>query len=338
MNVGTLCFSTVQGIGILAKEFYRNGVLSDALVVNHGRRAENPTWFIKDGKLPDTLYSLSNPRDIERAREYCRSHDVMLFFETPFIWQLIPFCKSIGVKTVLMVMYECMPKELPAIPDLFICPSLLDLVYYPPDKYNSVFIPVPVAVEWKPRTTSKIFVHNSGNGGLKGRNGSLELLKAMMHVKSNVQLIFRSQSRPPTEQLELIARDSRIYYDQSTLAYDELYSTGDVFIFPEKFNGLSLPLQEARASGMLVVSTDRFPMNTWLPTEPLIPVKKYNTSSVSPRCNEFSEAVVSPTDIANTIDNWFCKDITEYSLSGKDWAETMSWDVLKPRYIEALSR
>ena len=154
-----------------------------------------------------------------------------------------------------------------------------------------------------------------------------------------------------------------------------------MFVFPEKFNGLSLPLQEARAAGMLVLATDRFPMNTWLPremkagcvrcgsqslrlgdigegercfcnscnhmmkaehlgskTSTLIPVESYNRTCVSPRCLEFDEAVLFPRKIAERIDSLYGKDISAYSESGREWAKTMSWEVLGPRYKEELSR
>ncbi len=37
-------------------------------------------------------------------------------------------------------------------------------------------------------------------------------------------------------------------------------------------------------------------------------------------------------------DNWYGKDIERYSLSGKVYAETNSWDVLKSKYLSALER
>ena len=88
---------------------------------------------------------------------------------------------------------------------------------------------------------------------------------------------------------------------------------------------------------MLVMTSDRFPMNTWLPREPLIPVEKYTVASISGAYKEFQEATVRPEDIAAKIDQVYDMDITEYSRSGKAWAEENSWELLKPRWVEALS-
>jgi hypothetical protein len=81
---------------------------------------------------------------------------------------------------------------------------------------------------------------------------------------------------------------------------------------------------------------DRFPMSEWLPREPLIPVAGYRKNRIGPPYHEFSEAVFDPKDIAATIDRWYGRDITEYSASGKAWAESMSWAKLRPRYLEVL--
>lgn len=326
MRVGSLVYATEQGLGILAKSFYDAGVLTDVLVVKHSHYASQHEWYPGS----NVVSGRETTRDTTLANSFIKDMDAMLFFETPFYWSLLRTCKERGVRTYLMPMYECMPKKLPCEPDRFICPSLLDLRYFPD---RSQFIPVPVDVPWKLREKALTFVHNAGHGGLKGRNGTGQLLDAMKYVKSPIKLILRSQKK-----LQWGVDDSRIDYRVGTFPASDLYTEGDVFVFPERFNGLSLPLQEAFASGMLVMATDRFPMNTWLPNAPLIPVDHYERNQVSGRMMDFDDAVVHPGAIADMIDRWFDKNITSYSLQGKEWAETNSWEKLKSVYLEALSR
>lgn len=324
MRVGTLCYSTNQGLGVLAKSFFDNGIVTDALVVLHGKRPDNYDWFPNQPRL-------GNVNDFKTITDWIKSSniDLMLFFETPFNWSIINWCRHNGVKTVMMPMYECMPKELPYVPDFFICPSQLDHQYYPD---NSVYVPVPVEnVLWKMREKAEVFVHNAGHGGLRGRNGTAELLAAMEYVQSPIKLIIRSQDPLPNFKI-----DRRVNVRLGTCPYPELWDEGDVFVFPEKFNGLSLPLQEARASGMLVMATNRFPMHLWLPNEPLIPVKHYQTASVSVRCNNFDEAVIDPRAIAEKIDTFYGRSVEDYSLSGQIWAKENSWEILKPIYQNIL--
>lgn len=327
MKVGSLVYATEQGLGYLGKSFVDAGVVTDVMVIRHGRRQERDDWYNGSCRIM-SMHDTSQRRLIE---DFCASMEAMLFFETPFLWELIPFCQRAGVKVALMPMHECMPDPLPAQPDLFLCPSLLDLQCYP----GGVFIPVPVDVPWKQRTRAEVFVHNAGHGGLRGRNGTAELIEAIDLVKSPAKFIIRSQEHINIGKL---VRNSGARVQMGTSPRESLYSEGDVFVFPEKFNGLSLPLQEAYASGMLVMSTDRFPMNTWLPRDPLIPSPRSERSRVSPRCREFDEAIVDPADIAAHIDRWYGRDVSEFSLLGQQWAEENSWATLKPRYVRTLER
>lgn len=333
MKVGSMVFATVQGLGLLAKDFYDNRVITDVCIIQHGRRVTHQEWY-----PPGTLVitDLKSGEQRQMMDDFCRRMDTMLFFETPFVWELIPACRAAGVKTALMPMYECTQFPLPYTPDIIINPSLLDQAYYPSGKF--IPVPVPRYVKWKQRTEARVFVHNSGNGGLMGRNGTQELWDALPFIKVPATLVFRSQIPLGLGVHQQMIIPVIKVLDGMTVAHDDLYDEGDVFIFPEKFNGLSLPLQEAHAAGMLVMCGNRFPMNSWLPTPPLIPVAAYQERRTGHRQPTFQEAVFEPRQIAETINNWYGKDITAYSQRGKDWAEAHSWDVLKPTYMEVLAK
>ena len=327
MKIGTIAYPTMQGIGFLAKWFYDAGVVDSVMTVAHSKHKNHYRWFPNGTRASQGTIA-------SRFKTFADGLDAMLFFETPFDWKIIPICREMGIKTFLMPMYECMPKVLPYVPDRYICPSLLDLKYYPD---NSTWIPIPVDVKWRQRTRAEVFIHNAGHGGLMGRNGTSELLMAMEHVKSDLKLIVRCQENAKyASEWQRYAEQSpsNVVFQRVDLPFEELYSEGDVFVFPEKFNGLSLPLQEARASGMVVMSPKRFPMDIWLPHEYLIPVSSYRTTQVSGRCNDFELANVEPIAIAETMDACYGQDITQYSNDGQAWARTMSWDELKPQYLE----
>ena len=339
MKVGSLVFATEQGLGRLAKSFYDNGIVTDVMVVAHGRRTENPRWFPGAPRISD----LRNAEQYADMRAFCSKMDVMLFFETPFRWDLLDWCRECRTRTFLMPMHECMPEHLPSYPDVMLCPSELDMACYrvgvsgPPWVSRRgvcsevcVHTPVPVEVRWRPRTRAVLFVHNAGHGGLLGRNGTAEFMEAARHVKSPARLLMRSQEPIP----EL---GGRVEVRIGTVPFEDLWNEGDVFVFPEKFNGLSLPMQEARAAGMVVAGSDRYPMNSWLPPWALIRVKRYAMSRVAPMCREFLEAIVDPKDIAAKIDELYGRDIAEYSEAGRMWASSMSWEALKPKYTEVLS-
>ena len=312
--IGSIVLASHQGLGYLAKDFYDNGVLDKVLVHKHSRRPSHPEW-----------YPNSRPSNDENLKWLLDGLDAVLFFETPFSWKVIPMAREMGVKTVLMPMYECTPYPLAYEPDMILCPSVLDLDYY--EDKNSQFVPVPVPgwVTWKERQKARTFVHNAGNGGLGGRNGTKELIEAFNHVQSDARLIIRCQEG------QFKTKDPRIELRHGHVEIEELYAEGDVFIFPEKFNGLSLPLQEAYASGMPIMCGDRRPMNTWLPKELLFSVGRYHKERIAV---EFDMAEYDPKVIAAKIDEWYDKDISNYSRMGKEWAEKTSWEVLGPKYKE----
>lgn len=360
MRVGSLVYATDQGLGYLAKAFYDHGVVTDVFVVEHAHHINrHREWYPSAPSCPIKKLGRER-RDVEK---FIDSVDVLLFFETPFDWGLIEYARMKGKRTFLMPMYECTPAKLPAEPDFFLCPSLLDLRYFPK---RSCFIPVPIEVKatcrrcsglgfvpivddnsklcphcqglgttdgWKLRTKAEVFVHNAGHGGLRNRNGTGELIDAMKYVKSPIRLILRSQKR-----LQWAVEYKRVEVRIGTAAREELYEEGDVFVFPEKFNGLSLPLQEAYASGMLVLATDRYPNNQYLPHTPLIPSAGSTEQRIGPAYNVFNEAIVRPQDIAAKIDEWHGRSIESYSQLGRIWGEGYSWSALKPRYLEVLEK
>lgn len=314
-KVGSIVLATDQGLGYLAKAFYDNGLINKVLIKHHTSRQNHYDWYKDDDRIN------------EQQLLEC---DIIFLFETAFNWELIKKAQAKGIKIILMPMYECTPDPLPVVPDLIICPSLLDLENY--KQYNSIFLPVPVDLIFRIRKRARIFVHNAGNGGIGGRNGTKEIIAAMQYVKSPIRLILRSQV---DLQLPQGAKeDIRINLLIGQYPADLLWRYGDVFLFPEKFNGLSLPLQEAFASGMAVMAGDRFPINTWLPKEILIPVWHYSTESITRKT--FKCAQYEPAAIAACIDAWYNKDITKLSTLGKQWGKENSWKILKEKYKEVM--
>jgi len=345
VRIGTICYATDSGLGRLAKAFRDHNVVTDVLMVRHAHFFTHDDWY------PDAPWTPIRPFDSGLAAGFCATMDAMLFFETPFDWTLISHCRAAGVKTVVMPMHECMPRSLAdhLHPDLWFCPSLLDMEWAmrldnrPSDPRRSrvVMLSVPVDAPWRQRRTVETWVHNAGHGGLRGRNGSQEIWEALPLVKRRTRLIFRSQELiggAPSGTIMLQIGNVTVDYRLGTFPIETLWDEGDAFIFPEKFNGLSLPLQEARAAGMLVAATDRFPINTWLPREPLIKPLETRRAAVSEAFAEFDEAVVDPRSIAAVIDGWTGENVIDYSLAGRFWAEEMSWETLRPKYLDVLER
>lgn len=303
-KIGAIVLATDQGLGYLARDFVEQLEIDRVLVKPHSSRTNHYEWY---------------PEHAQTIEELLDGIDILLAFETFFDWNLIARARANGIKSALMTMYECTPANSKHKPDFYLAPSDLDLQYYP----SATRVTVPVSVKWRERQRARVFVHNAGNGGLGGRNGTRELLEAMEFVRSPIRLIVRTQT------MDIRSDDPRVEIRKGQATREELYEEGDVFIFPEKFNGLSLPLQEAFASGMLVMASDRFPNNRWLPKQPLIPVAGYVRERIA---TEFSSATLDPRAIADHIDSWYNANIKSYSQMGRKWGIQNSWKKLRKKY------
>lgn len=330
MNIGTICYATQSGLGHLAKMFYDNGIINRILVIPHPRYES----FAKEWYRPEDQYNI---RDWNRFLE---GLDCIIAFENVFnFWGVVQSAQRQGIKFIICVMYEWSPHPLPVKPDHVLCPSLLDVDYFKQYPHTFIHVPAPDPkdVPWKERTTALRFVHNAGHGQVGYAKGTPEVMGAFAkYVRSDARLLVRGQKNEPRirQLLDQYTNHPKFDIVYGDRPYNELFSDGDVYINAERYNGLSLPLQEAYSAGMLVMTTNRYPANTWLPLEPLIPVASYERHRVSQL--EIDIATIDPRTIASYIDAWNGRDITEFSHMGKKWAETNSWTNLKPKYLELI--
>lgn len=330
MNVGTICYACHSGLGHLARDFIRHGIVNRILLIRHSHYQNYPDWYPSPVAYPRC----------ETVR-FLRGLDVLLAFENAFLWDVASVAKQQGVKFVLIPNYEYTPWPIKVEPDLVLCASLLDADLFK-ERHRTAFLPIPVDTEkfrWRLRERALAFVHNPGHGGYDWREGTPWLVEAMRLVKSPAKLRINLQCGERRTRIE----ECRNWDLPENIEIDvrerpgeaELWQDADVCVAPQKYNGMSLPLQEAFASGMLVMTTRRYPMTTWLPDEPMIPVKstERHRGSLS---REIERCILDPQDIASTIDEWYSRDITKFSLAGREWVECHSWDMLKPKYQEIL--
>lgn len=236
-----------------------------------------------------------------------------------------------------MTMAELLPERMMQ-PDLFMCPSPLD-VEIVKDNFSNPYelVQFPVATDrliWKKRTKAHHFVHSASHGGLEGRKGTQILLDAMPHVKSDIKLTiyaWKDEYR--------ISDDPRIELKIVNFKnYWQLWREGDCLIYPQGANGICLPIVEAMASGMGVITTDIYPFNEYMPKPLLFKPMKAFRRRMSGALIEVEDYQINPKTLAEKIDEWANKDISKYSEYGKKWAKDNSWDALLPEYVNILEK
>ena len=111
MRVGTITYCSSQGIAHLAKAFYDHGVITDVAIFHHSSRVNHTEWY------PGAMVIARRPFDWPEIRTWIDGLDAMLFFETPFDWSVLDYCRQKKIRTAIVPMYECTPRHIPCQPD-----------------------------------------------------------------------------------------------------------------------------------------------------------------------------------------------------------------------------
>ncbi|MCK9568748.1 hypothetical protein M0R72_07395 [Candidatus Pacearchaeota archaeon] len=334
MRIGTICLSTLSGT--IPRDFHRNGIITDVLVVS------------KPGDFSKSWYPGSSLATANNIQKMLDEVDAVLLFEGVMNHDLVVGAHDRNLPIAYMPIYGWSNPNLLIHADLFLCPSPVEYAQYSSTTTRTVQVTVPVSQMWRLRNNARSFVHNAGS---QTRSGTPEILQSMQFVKSPIALtIFgrptvqtgKYDDNKPILSQSIIAKlaesfttDNRVTFvlNEPEPENFSLYDRGDVFLQLPKFGGLSLPLQEAFSSGMLVLTTDRKPFTDWLPNRPMVST---NGSTHGQGAVALTQDVLDPAGIATAIDAWYERDIDAFSLAGQQWAEENSWTVWKPRYIEIL--
>ena len=302
----------------------------------------HPEWYADNREVEGEM-------TFEQARWLCEGADAVLSFET-WYGDVVPrVACELGVKTVLVPMYECCPLDAAELrlTDAAICPTLLDLeeAQRTPGLADAEkqYLPVPCdtsRIAFRQRHRARTFVHHSGHGGLGGRNGTANVIAAWRYVRSPARLIVRHQSPLGVA----VPDDPRIVVDHATPAdYWQLWSgEGDVYLHPTRWDALSLPIQEALTAGMPVMTTnfwphcDRGDRRGYLPASSQALAIAVERTMRQRICREFTSYETTPQAIAAAVDAIYDTDIRAASRDARAWAEERSWARLGSAWRKAL--
>ena len=331
-SIGIIVRGDNSGLGTLSLEFYENlkPYIHKVIMVDNGVYKTFPDRF-PSAKVVT--------RNIDKETEdwFFEGISTLLTFEVPYSDTIIHNAKKRGIKTVLMPMYECTPSfSAIGMPDVILCPSKLDFDFYKKykDRARVVYIPVPInrkKLKFEHRRKARTFIHNAGHGGLVGRNGTSELLAAIPMIQSDIKVIINTQREINYSHPKVDIRVGNF------LNYQDLWKSGDVFVFPHKFDGLSLPIQEALSVGMPVLSTAIYPFIEMMPHDWFFNAEQIIKTRVAGSViDQIDYAIVKPEAIAQKIDEFATRDITKDSLEADRIARSLDWEVLKTKYLNIL--
>lgn len=307
---GVVSYATESGLGIQARMFVQHDVAQHILIAPHARYDDKSSEWYASGQVCRTY------------DELLRQCQRVIFMEGTFGLER-PFSRARerGVRTVLITHYEFTP-PMQEHPDVLVAPSYDDQQHFP----DAVRLNIPVpAMQFRERSRAKVFVHNAGHGGVIGRNGTLLLLEAMRYVRTALRLIVRLQ---PKAHFDIDSVPANVDLRKGTCPWDELYTEGDVFVLPDRFGGSFLPMQEAFASGMPVMASDR-ENNRWLPQRYLLPTCGTERMHIRRWITAYNH---DPSQVAQALDDVYDSDISEASSTGRAWGMANGWGALRGAY------
>lgn len=342
LRIGLIARADVTGLGIQTRDFYRHMKPDHVMIVDLSHlsgRPINPSWYpdadsvVKYVPYPETPVLKNPDPDTKRAIDVMLQQvDLVFTCETVYDYYLIHAAQKKGVKVVLQYNFELLDHihnmGLPQ-PDVFMAPSMWRFDDVPFGQ--KVFVPVPVdSGVFKPQVWDspviKNWIHPGGNPVMEDRNGTLVAMEAFHHTKSDARLTVTT----PQKQLTSNHRKVTVKRGLAKEPQDN-YVGHDGFIFPRKFGGLCLPLNEAMSLGMPCLMTGISPQGEFLPGEALVSAAPHHVVYTKTNITVHEPDAV---EVASVIDRLAEDEDLVASLRERTSAlgEKISWEKMIPHY------
>lgn len=329
-RLGLIARADKTGLGYQTKAYYDHLQPDKTLVIDISDLNGNEQhydWY------PDAEIIRGIPRTWDLA-QWLKNIDVLLTAESPYNYELYDICSARNIKTVCVYNYEFFdwfkyphyPK-----PDMLIAPSkwhfneIQEFADLNNIKHLYLHHPVDRNVFKFTMRETPTTMHVAGKPAANDRNGTEDYLFAV------------NNGRVITQDKELARKYAHTFpnakfYTNIEDAY-QIYQIGNIMVLPRRYGGNCLPLNEALSCGLPVIMPDISPNNELLPQEWLVKAKK--TSQFEPR-HPIDIYSVGTGNLREVIDWFKYTDMAVQSLKANEIAESISWRVLQPKWIEAL--
>jgi glycosyltransferase involved in cell wall biosynthesis len=295
--------------------------------------------------------------DIE---EFLQDLDCVFVAEAPYSYWLYERARQLGVKVAVAYNYEFFDWfKYPHLskPDMLIAPSRWH--YYDVQRWceqhniKHQYLHWPVdrdKLPLRPITKAHTFLHVVGRAAAHDRNGTLTVIEAAKHVKSDavIKMHFQGEQgigHQVTHKLgdyqqaveSAQAAGARIEISVSDYDdYQDVYREGDVLLLPRRYGGNCLPMNEALSCGMPVVMTNVSPNNSFLDTTWLVDAQLEATFEPRTVIGIFS---ARPEDLAYKIDEFAAMSESQmqaHSAIADGLAQSIDWKVMRKQYVDTL--
>ncbi len=325
-KIGIIGYYNKSGLGNIVKNFRKNLDIECQFVIKHPIKGvdENIPGEVAYGDLEPT---------IEQFEEFLNFNPTtVIAIETPFNWEFLPLMKQRNIRVVYIPMIDCVRfnemKHKECV-DSWIMINRLGFAMAQQNRLSAEYLPYPIDTEYfefKERT-GKVFLHNAGyyelvKGQIDAHKGTDLVIEAFKHLPE-LTLAMNAITDVPINIPNIILQVNE--YEESK----SLYTVGDIYVAPSRWEGLGLPLYEAMACGMPLITTDAPPMND-------LPIDSQFRVSCVPFQVPHGTGIayqVDMEDLVKKIHKASERDLTRVSYRNREIIEQrFSWKVLKKKY------
>lgn len=333
MAFGLIARADNRGLGIQTWAVHRNLAPAKTMVVNIG--SVQPLSLHLERYSGATIVNGAPTRADMDA--FLDGLDSVYTAETAYGPALWYAAEAANVRTVLHANFEFYNEA--DRPTVWAAPTVWRIAELPS---GTVHLPVPIesdrlTLRPKPAVAQR-FLHIVGRPAIHDRNGTPTLFEALQHVRSSVAVTVACQKRGYVEEIQRAYRiPDHVDVDvraTDTVNYWDNYLDVDALIMPRRFGGLCLPAQEAIGCGIPVIMPDVSP-NGWLPKDMLVPAWHAGSFMAKQPVDLYTADAV---ELAAKIDRLaqdeeFYGRMVNHAVRLRD---TMTWEALRPRYVEVL--
>jgi len=337
MKVALLSYTnTTSGVGVLAHGLTKWLPADSFLSIRSSKGQDH--WIEQQ-----TNITAPRPPLLETfLRRY--KPDVLLSVETMFDngHYVHDTCSRRRIRTATVIMHESYNPGRTQV-GLYICPTCI--AYDRVDVPNKAYFEFPIEIEPFPftlRTQARQFLHVMGHGAMYNRRQTRETVAGFLEANlpdTTLTVHCLQDWRAEYGRRE----DPRVTYRRQLFPNrSDVYTGFDVLIQPSSYEGFGLPILEAQACGMPVITTDAAPMNEHiLDVEALIPVDKVirlETRGACPTRVNCDQHLVTTEGVAYTISQLAAGDIPALSARARIYAVSRAWTEAKAEKLRALLR
>ena len=255
---------------------YVSQAFADALKDDHevkilatqGVKEQYPFWKEYDPILVDVPYF--NLREKwEEIEEHIKWADIVFFNE----WRDMQFVEMCKQHAKVVTYIDWFRKEwiggFEKLWDMTISCAEHTYDVFQPQK-NARFVPWGVDLKkFKPSKGELLFFHNAGWGGINGRKGTKEFMKAFDRLRGATKITGLLHTQKPVFSGSTIDKIKRwrgkgLEVKMGSVEQPGLYHKARVFVAPTKLEGLGLSIPEALACGLPVITTNAMPMKQFV--------------------------------------------------------------------------